>query len=101
MEARGGDGRAGSALAAQAQQRFRLGGLVEELRLETASGLIEVDGTVEPTGRLWARSHNGPIRLLSNQVGQEQPWLGLRLTGGKKERDMLGTRVEVKRSGAG
>ncbi len=44
---------------------------------------------------------NGPVRLLQNQAGAAQPWLGLRLIGGKGARDMLGARVEVRRIGAG
>ena len=44
------------------------------------------------------------MRLLINEAGGRNPWLGLRLvgapTGGKAERDLLGTRVEVLRKGA-
>jgi hypothetical protein len=41
---------------------------------------------------------NGPLRLLANQVGSAQPWIGLRLVTGK--RDAYGARVEVRRKDA-
>ncbi|HYJ84787.1 MAG TPA: ASPIC/UnbV domain-containing protein, partial [Pyrinomonadaceae bacterium] len=37
---------------------------------------------------------NGPARLLLNQVGNRNHWLGLRVLG-KSGRDMLGARVEI------
>lgn len=42
----------------------------------------------------------GPARLLIDQVGQDVPWLGLRLVGGDPPRDRLGARVELRRKGA-
>ncbi len=44
-------------------------------------------------------NNNGPARVLINEVGQLQPWLGLRLLGAEVERDMLGARVTVERPG--
>ncbi len=45
-----------------------------------------------------------PVRLLVNEAGGRNPWLGLRLVGrpagAKAERDLLGARVEVIRKGA-
>jgi hypothetical protein len=41
---------------------------------------------------------NGRLRILLNQVGSAQPWIGLRLVMGK--RDAYGARVEVRRKGA-
>jgi enediyne biosynthesis protein E4 len=45
-----------------------------------------------------------PVRLLVNEAGSRNPWLGLRLVGkppgAKAERDLLGARVEVIRKGA-
>jgi len=38
---------------------------------------------------------NGPARLLLNQLGNRNHWLGLRLIGQKTQRDMLGARIEV------
>jgi hypothetical protein len=40
----------------------------------------------------------GPARLLINDVGQRNHWLGLRLVGPDPTRDMVGARVEVRRS---
>jgi len=48
--------------------------------------------------------NDGPVRLLMNQVGSRNPWLGLRLLGQPKGarglRDQLGARVAVVRRGA-
>ena len=41
---------------------------------------------------------SGPVRLLTNQVGTRNHWLGLRLVGTDLPRDMLGARVAVIRS---
>ncbi len=45
-----------------------------------------------------------PTRLLINEAGSTNPWLGLRLVGAppgaKSERDLTGARVEVQRKGA-
>ncbi len=45
-----------------------------------------------------------PVRLLVNEAGSRNPWLGLRLVGrpagAKVERDLPGARVEVSRKGA-
>lgn len=47
---------------------------------------------------------DSPARLLVNETGSRNPWLGLRLVGkpadGKAERDIPGARVEVMRKGA-
>jgi hypothetical protein len=40
----------------------------------------------------------GPLRLLVNNVGNRQHWLGLRLLGADGKRDMLGARVTIVRS---
>ena len=39
----------------------------------------------------------GPARLLINQIGNRQHWLGLRLIGNTTTRDMVGARVEIRR----
>jgi hypothetical protein len=39
----------------------------------------------------------GPTRLLINEVGSRNHWLGLRLIGTEGRRDMLGARIEVRR----
>ncbi len=45
-------------------------------------------------------NNNGPARLLRNDAGHRQPWLGLRLVGGEPPRDQLGARAELVRDGA-
>jgi len=58
-----------------------------------AFGDVDNDGDTD----VLMLNNNGPARLLLNQVGNRQHWLGLRLVGTKEQRDMLGTRVEVLR----
>jgi hypothetical protein len=41
----------------------------------------------------------GPLRLLINNIGNRNHWLGLRLLGQRVPRDMVGARVEVRRAG--
>jgi hypothetical protein len=42
----------------------------------------------------------GPTRLLINNVGGTNAWIGLRLTAAGTGRDALGARVEIRRPGA-
>jgi hypothetical protein len=42
----------------------------------------------------------GPVRLLLNQVGTRQHWLGLRLVASDGPRDALGARVMIRRTDA-
>jgi len=90
----------------QPNQIFRntgKGGFVEidaeeagaELQLLEASrgavfGDVDNDGDTD----VLVTNNNGPARLLLNQVGNRNHWLGLRLVG-KNTRDMLGARVDV------
>ncbi|MFL6259638.1 MAG: CRTAC1 family protein [Thermoanaerobaculia bacterium] len=66
----------------------------------TAFGDIDNDGDTD----ILVVDADGPLRLLVNETGSHNPWLGLRLVGkpagAKAERDMLGARVEVRRKGA-
>jgi hypothetical protein len=41
----------------------------------------------------------GPTRLLINNIGNRQHWVGLRLVSGALKRDMVGARVEISRAG--
>ncbi|HEX4965904.1 MAG TPA: CRTAC1 family protein [Thermoanaerobaculia bacterium] len=65
-----------------------------------AFGDIDNDGDMD----VLIVAANGPARLLVNEVGNRNPWLGLRLVGkppgAKGERDMLGALVEIVRKGA-
>jgi hypothetical protein len=42
----------------------------------------------------------GPVRLLVNDIGNRQHWLGLRVVGANPRRDMVGARVAIHRPGA-
>jgi hypothetical protein len=41
----------------------------------------------------------GPTRLLINNIGNRQHWIGVRLVSASLKRDMLGARVEISRAG--
>jgi hypothetical protein len=56
-------------------------------------GDIDNDGDTD----VMVFNNNGPARVLLNQVGQDQHWLGLRLVGTPANRDMLGAQVEIVR----
>lgn len=61
-----------------------------EVSRGAAFGDIDNDGDTD----VLVTNNNGPVRLLLNQGGNRNHWLGLRLVG-KNSRDMLGARVEV------
>jgi hypothetical protein len=61
-----------------------------EVSRGAAFGDIDNDGDTD----VLVTNNNGPVRLLLNEVGNRNHWLGLRLIG-KNNRDMLGARVEV------
>jgi enediyne biosynthesis protein E4 len=56
-----------------------------------AFGDIDNDGNTD----VLLTNNNGPARLLLNQLGNRNHWLGLRLIGKEKGRDMLGAQVEI------
>jgi hypothetical protein len=62
-----------------------------EVSRGAAFGDIDNDGDTD----VLITNNNGPARLLINQVGNRNHWLGLRLTGKDKGRDMLGAQVEI------
>ncbi|MBI3650933.1 MAG: CRTAC1 family protein [Acidobacteria bacterium] len=62
-----------------------------EVSRGAAFGDIDNDGDTDVV----ITNNNGKARLLLNQVGNRQHWLGVRLIGAKENRDMLGVRVEV------
>jgi len=63
-----------------------------EVSRGAAFGDIDNDGDID----VLVVNNNGPARMLVNNLGQTQHWLGLRLLG-KWNRDMLGTRVALYR----
>lgn len=70
-------------------------------RAEVGRGLAvgDVDDDGDPD--LLITNANGPARLLLDTVGQDRPWVGLRLVGGAARRDLLGARATVEYSGGG
>jgi len=61
-----------------------------EVSRGAAFGDIDNDGDTD----VLVTNNNGPVRLLLNEVGNRNHWLGLRLVG-KNGRDMLGARAEI------
>ncbi len=56
-----------------------------------AFGDVDNDGDID----ILVGNDAGRTRLLLNDIGNRQHWIGLRLTGGSPARDMLGARVGV------
>jgi len=56
-----------------------------------AFGDIDNDGDVD----VLVGNAAGPVRLLINNLGNRNHWVGLRLVGAQTPRDMVGTRVTV------
>jgi len=54
-------------------------------------GDVDNDGDVD----LLIANNNGPARLLLNQSGNRQHWIGLRMVGRTVNRDMLGSRLAI------
>jgi enediyne biosynthesis protein E4 len=67
-----------------------------EVSRGAAFGDVDNDGDTD----VLVTNNNGSARLLLNQVGNRNHWLGLRLRG-KNGRDMLGARVDVTTSNGG
>jgi len=62
-----------------------------EVSRGAAFGDVDNDGDIDAL----ITNNNGPARLLLNQVGNRNHWLGLRLIGKDIQRDMLGAQVEI------
>lgn len=70
----------------QAGETFQL----LEVSRGAAFGDVDNDGDID----VLVTNNNGTVRLLLNQVGNRNHWLGLRLVGKENQRDMLGAQVE-------
>ncbi len=68
---------------------------LSEVSRGAAFGDVDNDGDTD----VLVINNNGPSRLLINEVGTDNHWLGLRLVVGTSPRDGLGARVGVERSG--
>lgn len=74
-------------------------GVVFELR-ETSRGAAFGDLDNDGDTDIVVFNNAEPSRLLINEIGSQQSWVGLRFVGGEETpRDMLGARVELVRSG--
>ena len=69
-------------------------------RMEVSRGVAMGDVDNDGDSDLLLANNAGPARLLLNQVGQDRPWLGLRLVGGEPPQDRLGARATLYRKGA-
>ncbi len=68
---------------------------LSEVSRGAAFGDVDNDGDTD----VLILNNNGPARLLTNQVGSDNHWMGLKLVGRTSGRDMVGARVAVLLSG--
>jgi hypothetical protein len=67
---------------------------LKEVSRGAAFGDIDNDGDVD----VLVANSGGPARLLVNEIGARNHWLGLRLVGADGRRDMVGARVAIVRT---
>ena len=61
--------------------------------LEVSRGLVRGDVDNDGDSDLLLVNNDGPARLLLNRLGQEAPWIGVRVL--ERDRDAVGARVEL------
>jgi hypothetical protein len=79
-------------ISGQAGLAFQL----SEVSRGTAFGDIDNDGDTD----VLIANNNGPVRLLVNEIGHRQSWLGIRALGAQTGSDALGARIALYRTGA-
>ncbi|MEZ5425344.1 MAG: CRTAC1 family protein [Pyrinomonadaceae bacterium] len=67
-------------------------GVLQNIEVSRGASFGDVDNDGDTD--ILVVNNNGPARLLLNQVGAKNHWLGLRLIGEKINRDAIGTKVE-------
>jgi hypothetical protein len=67
-----------------------------EVSRGTAFGDVDNDGDTD----LVVVNNAGPVRLLENRLGSENPWIGLRPVAGDPPRAVHGARLRIERRGA-
>ena len=70
---------------------------ISEVTRGVAIGDVDNDGDSD----ILISNNNGPARLLINEVGNRNPWIGLRVIDATGIRDGIGARVEVVRKDGG
>ena len=66
---------------------------LSEVSRGAAFGDVDNDGDID----VLVTNAAGPVRLLINQIGTNNHWMGLRLVGSDPPRDLVGARVVVRR----
>jgi hypothetical protein len=66
---------------------------LSEVGRGAAFGDVDNDGDTD----ILVANNNGPARLLLNQLGHRQSWIGLRLLAAQGKRDALGAKIELTR----